>query len=177
MDGTPWNPYETPPTGSPHRGRWEVRHTPAGWTSGPDETMTLVAKTLTEDRVRETPEREPERVSVPLLYAKEVGGGWALVDRGTVTGTPTRVPVELPAKARRVGFRPAELIERFLLGEEGVYRTVRDAAIWEALLRYAEGGRLRGGPLRELQDTIARLVCLRHGLVVPIYELPCEMLR
>jgi hypothetical protein len=173
----PWDPYNTPPTGAPFSGRWEVGYTPVGWTSDPDETMALVAKNLTEDRVRETPARQPERVSVPLLYAKPIDGAWVLVERGTVTGTPTRVPVELPARARRVGFRPAELIERFLLGEEGVYRSVRDAAIWEALLRYAEGGRLRGRALRDLQDTVARLVCLRHGLEVPTHSLPSEMLR
>jgi hypothetical protein len=172
-----WDPYETPPTGSPHRGRWEVNTTPAGWTSGSDETMALVVSNLAADRLAETPERQPERVSVQLLYAKEVDGAWTLVERGTVTGTPTHEPVELPAKARKVGFRPAEVIERFALGEPKVYRGLRDSAIWEALLRYAENGRLRGRALRDLQDTVARLICLRHGLVVPSRQLPCEMLR
>jgi hypothetical protein len=177
MDGTPWNPYETPPTGEPRRGRWELRTTPAGWTSAPDETMALVAKNLAEDRLRETPEREPERVSVPLFYAKPVEGTWTLVERGTVAGTPTRAPVELPAKAKRGGYRPAELLERFLLGDTSVYGALRDSAIWEALLRYVERGHLRGRALRDLQDAVARLVCLRHGLVVSTDALPCEMLR
>jgi hypothetical protein len=83
-----------------------------------------------------------------------MAGTWALVDRGTVEGVPTRRPVELRKRTARVGFRPAELLDRFLLGEPDTYETLRDSAVWEALLRYAERGHLGGRALRQIKTNL-----------------------
>jgi hypothetical protein len=161
---------EVPPTGST-ASRFALPKTPAGWSSKPADTLALCLNQLAAARTEEAEELLPDRVTVALKrVAVTKTGDYVLVDRGSIVGTPTRVP-RRQAKFRRVNLTGGAMIDALFLGEEEAWQS-RDETVWQAAREMCEAVRARGRTLRRINDEVARIVALRCGLEVAPDRLP-----
>jgi hypothetical protein len=153
------------------RSRFALSRTAEGWpATSTTEAVNSALERLLAERRASAPELAPPSVSVELKYAQLINGAYLLLPRGSVTGILTRGNTR-PSKfsKRNGGATAGALIDLLFLDRDA---RIRDDQAWEALRDTAEQEGARGNALRQLNDLVAELVCLRAGLLVRPDELP-----
>ena len=172
MSVTPYDPVQTPPSGSPDAIRWPPYH-PNGRPAPHGHVVANIAKTLAGRRVAQAPQvAPPEPVTIELKKCARTDDGVRLVDRPSLVAIPTRSN-ERPSKFPASPISGPDALASFLAGQEA-YETLPDKAVFEAMRDAIVATGAAGRDLRDICDSVAIAVCARRGCPVSANQLPWE---
>jgi hypothetical protein len=162
------------PAAGNNESRYLLGSTSEGWSvSRRVDAVANAYLKLAAHRKAEAPDIAPAFREVKLNYVGlKADGSYVIVPRGTVRAQPSKAVTRSGKFARRTSSGGA-LLDRAFLGEEDV----RDEAIWGALQELCAAELPTGRVLRDLNDAVAELVCIKAGLFVDRTQLPQEHLR
>lgn len=170
MSATAYAPHRYDPWSTPHasddRSRYaEIGRSPGGFaeSNAAKNVASIYSGFLA--RLQEEARILPPNVKRVKLFKviKTQAGGWELVSRPEVVGQQTH---ESSVPTKFSGDQPyAGAIDKLWLQEDHLLQNVRDDFIWQSLLLLIRSLDSDGREARRLNDYVACLVLLRHGLM------------
>lgn len=157
---------KVPPTKT-DRSRFALAKTAEGWdVSSPSDAIAASYERLAI-RLKESAAEPlvPARKRVALKWvAREADGTWAARDRGTVEAIPTFAGTA-PSRFAKTQASAGALVDELLLGPGNeAWEKARDEDVWEALLELCRTEEPSSETTRQLNNTVALAVLLRHGV-------------
>jgi len=170
-----FDPDEVPANGT-SASRFLLPAGPSGWPTGrPCESVAATYVQLGEERLEAAEPIQPAAIEVELKYVAGRADGWSIVPRGSVKGTPTRQPIR-PGRFARNSLTGGALLDDAFIGGKS-FTQANDETLVQALLAFCESEQPRGRVIRQLNDSLSVLICLRAGLEVTASRLPQDHLK
>jgi len=161
---------EVPDSGDPERSRFLLGRAPGGFDTSEASNFAVAVNHFAEARFKGAERVKPQTATVALKKVARTPEGYELRERGSVTG-PIVVQPCRPARFVKRDLAASAAIESLAMGGK-VWSGYADNAVWEELLATADQLQPSGEELRRLNIDVARLICLRAGVIVAPERLP-----